>query len=193
MAPKIGGNREIPAYFLLSVLLKLLSTCCGVAELSASAMICLIALLLKNKKLVCLLSCRQAYWIIDMIHSISKLYTPSRITKVTTHRWIFTQYQRYIHLWVARDSNPYSWIFTQYQRYIHRTDACHRCYNRWIFTQYQWYIHRDSQQYSSDCSWIFTQNQWCIHCVDWNVLNSNVISQKLSEFFECLDIDYNSI
>ena len=45
MAPKIGGNREIPAYFLLSALLKLLSTCGGVAELSARVMICLIALL----------------------------------------------------------------------------------------------------------------------------------------------------
>ena len=76
MAPKIGGNREIPAYFLLSVLLKLLSTCGGEAELSASVMICFIALQLKTKKPVCLLSCRQAYWIIDMIHSISKVYTP---------------------------------------------------------------------------------------------------------------------
>ena len=127
MAPKIGGNREIPAYFFVFVLLKLLSTSCGVAELSASVMICLIALLLKNKKLVCLLSCRQAYWIIDIIHSISKVYTPLDTVLGFVRRWIFTQ------------------------------------------------------------------NQWYMHPVDWNTLNSNRISQKLSEFFECLDVGDNHI
>ena len=98
MAPKIGGNREIPAYFFCFVLLKLLSISCGVAELSAGVMICLIALLLKNKK-ACLLiivqtslldnrydslningiythaSLQISSCMLD-IHSISKVYTP---------------------------------------------------------------------------------------------------------------------
>ena len=165
MAPKIGGSREIPAYFLLSVLLKLLSTCCGVAELPAGVMICLIALLLKNKKLVCLLSCRQAYWIIDMIHSISKVYTPA------TYRLDRTLVGYSLNIKGIYTDAP-----TEEQQKplgIHSISM--------VYTP-------TSLELCLRSCWIFTQYQWYIHPVDWNTLNSNRISQKLSEFFECLDV-----
>lgn len=41
--------------------------------------------------------------------------------------------------------------------------------------------------------WIFTQLSRLLHHVRWNTLNTNIISQKLSKFFECLKIGMTNI
>ena len=147
-------------------------------------MICLIALLLKNKKLVCLLSCRQAYWIIDMIHSISKVYTPPDATRYITHSWIFTQYQRYIHLSLSQSAVGYSLningIYTARRLVCCSALVGYSLNINGICTVP--YLEKAGQLLDIySISMVYTP-------VYWNTLNSNRISQKLSEFFECLDV-----